>query len=160
MGARKSLDTSSQQDFEIKPVPPNEVKNFVNMVCRQLPSMPRYYVQEMIDTNKYKPFGAFSFGSMIGGIMWRSFKKDKFAELAFVVVSTRSQEKGVGRCLIHALKADCANNKIAHVLTYGDLNSTDFFNKMGFSEKIKLAKKKFNTKISHYDGSTLMCLSC
>ena len=93
---------------------------------------------------------------VIGGVVYRPFKTEKFAEIAFLAITSIEQVKGYGTRLMNKLKSHVQSESIEYLLTYADNNAIGYFKKQGFSNIPKMPRKRWRGYIKDYDGGTLM----
>jgi len=96
-------------------------------------------------------------GAAIGGITYRPFAKEQFAEIAFCAVTASEQVRGYGTRLMNYTKHNAlAQDGCGHFLTYADNSAVGYFAKQGFTKEITLAREVWVGFIKDYDGGTLM----
>jgi len=66
---------------------------------------------------------------VIGGICFRMFPSQNFAEIVFCAVTSNEQVKGYGTHMMNNLKDYCIRHKILHLLTYADAFAIGYFKK-------------------------------
>lgn len=123
---------------------------------RQLPKMPREYITRLTFDRQHYSFCLFKEGKIVGGVCFRPFLKNKFAEIVFLAVTSSEQVKGYGTRLMNHLKEYVRHRGIEYFLTYADNYALGYFRKQGFYPKISLPKDKWSGYIKDYDGGTLM----
>ncbi|OZJ06190.1 hypothetical protein BZG36_01006 [Bifiguratus adelaidae] len=129
-----------------------------NIFQKQLPKMPREYIARLVyDRNHYsmalirKPL------KVIGGICYRPFNKQEFAEIVFCAIASSEQVKGYGSHLMNHLKDHVTSiSPVKHFLTYADNYATGYFRKQGFTTEITFDKSKWVGYIKDYEGGTIM----
>ncbi|KAI9284135.1 hypothetical protein BC943DRAFT_381404 [Umbelopsis sp. AD052] len=129
-----------------------------NIFQKQLPKMPKEYIARLVyDRNHLsmalirKPL------KVIGGICYRPFDKQEFAEIVFCAISSTEQVKGYGAHLMNHLKDYIsAHTNMRHFLTYADNYATGYFRKQGFTTEITLDRHKWVGYIKDYEGGTIM----
>ncbi|KAL8437837.1 hypothetical protein ACSSS7_000718 [Eimeria intestinalis] len=84
------------------------------------------------------------------------FHSTKFAEVAFLAVTSSEQVKGYGTRLMNHLKEHVKKSGIEYFLTYADNFAVGYFKKQGFTQKISMPKEKWFGYIKDYEGGTLM----
>jgi histone acetyltransferase len=95
--------------------------------------------------------------TVVGGITYRLFKDQNFAEIVFCAITSNEQVKGYGSFLMNKLKEHVkTEGDIRHFLTYADNYATGYFRKQGFTEEITLDKSQWIGFIKDYEGGTLM----
>ncbi|OEH77943.1 histone acetyltransferase [Cyclospora cayetanensis] len=80
----------------------------------------------------------------------------KFAEVAFLAVTSSEQVKGYGTRLMNHLKEHVKKSGIEYFLTYADNFAVGYFRKQGFTQKISMPKERWFGFIKDYEGGTLM----
>ena len=93
---------------------------------------------------------------IIGGVVYKLFLEKKFAEIAFLAITSLEQVKGHGTKLMNKLKAHLQKLQIQHMLTYADNNAVGYFKKQGFSTISRMPKEQWCGYIKSYDSGTLM----
>jgi len=73
---------------------------------------------------------------VIGGISFRPFLPQGFAEIAFCAVTSSEQVRGYGTRLMNHLKEAVKLDSITHFLTYADNFAIGYFRKNGFSKTV------------------------
>jgi len=66
---------------------------------------------------------------LIGGVVYRAFYEQRFAEIAFLAITHTEQIKGYGTWLMNVLKAFCKKDSIDYFLTYADNHAVEYFKK-------------------------------
>eukprot|EP00124_Ichthyophonus_hoferi_P003821 Ihof_evm1s360 gene=Ihof_evmTU1s360 len=130
--------------------------NAKNLFSRQLPKMPKEYISRLVFDRKHEGMYLIKEGRVIGGICFRPFEHQNFAEIVFCAIASSEQVKGYGTHLMNHLKAHMVTRKIYHFLTYADNLAIGYFKKQGFTKTITLEKSKYMGYIKDYDGGTLM----
>lgn len=131
-----------------------------NIVSKQLPKMPKEYITRlMLDRNhtslmivKKTPASS----KVIGGVVYRPFEHNSFAEIAFLAITSTEQVKGYGTRLMNKLKSHLQKLSIRFMLTYADNNAIGYFKKQGFSTVTRMPKHLWYGYIKDYDSGTLM----
>jgi hypothetical protein len=118
---------------------------------RQLPKMPRPYITRLVFDRRHKslilylnPSGPPNSitnllhapspappGAMVGGICYRAYKDEKFAEIAFCAVQASQQVKGYGSVVMNLLKEQGLREGIEYFITYADNYAVGYFKKLG-----------------------------
>jgi histone acetyltransferase len=93
---------------------------------------------------------------IIGGICYRTFQSQRFAEIAFCAVNASHQVKGYGTKLMNLLKQTAAQQGIEYFITYADNYAIGYFKKQGFTKQITMPKGRYYGLIKDYDGGTPM----
>jgi histone acetyltransferase len=127
-----------------------------NIFSRQLPKMPREYIVRLVFDRRHISLAITRSGRVIGGICYRPFKDQKFAEIAFCAINSNEQVRGYGTMLMNQLKVVAQNTQIEYFLTYADNFATGYFQKQGFSKHISMPRERWFGYIKDYDGGTLM----
>lgn len=65
-----------------------------NIFATQLPKMPREYIARLVFDRKHRSLVAVKGGRVVGGICYRPFLTQRFAEIAFCAVTSSEQIKG------------------------------------------------------------------
>ena len=95
-------------------------------------------------------------GWPIGGICYRPYMDQHFAEIAFCAVTATEQVKGYGTRLMNHLKEHAKKIRLTHFLTYADNYAVGYFKKQGFTKQVFMNKDRWVGYIKDYDGGTLM----
>ncbi|CAI7718791.1 histone acetyltransferase GCN5, putative [Plasmodium vivax] len=127
-----------------------------NIFSRQLPKMPREYIVRLVFDRNHYTFCLLKKNTVIGGVCFRPYFEQKFAEIAFLAVTSTEQVKGYGTRLMNHLKEHVKKFGIEYFLTYADNFAIGYFRKQGFSQKISMPKERWFGYIKDYDGGTLM----
>ncbi|KAJ1612651.1 GCN5-like acetylase + bromodomain [Cryptosporidium canis] len=127
-----------------------------NVFARQLPKMPREYIVRLIFDRNHYSFCLLKKGKVIGGVCFRPYFEQRFAEIAFLAVTSTEQVKGYGTRLMNHLKQHVKKSKIDYFLTYADNFATGYFRKQGFRKEVSMPKERWFGYIKDYDGGTLM----
>jgi len=139
---------------------PNHMKMLIdlkNIIARQLPKMPKEYIVKLIFDRKHEAMVIVKNDSkIIGGICFRTFESQKFAEIAFLAVTANEQVKGYGTRLMNKYKEEMQRRDIEYLLTYADNYAIGYFKKQGFSKSIKMPSDRWKGFIKEYDGGTFM----
>ncbi|CDJ30109.1 histone acetyltransferase GCN5, putative [Eimeria mitis] len=127
-----------------------------NIFSRQLPKMPREYIVRLVFDRNHYTFCLIKQQQIIGGCCFRPYFKQKFAEVAFLAVTSSEQVKGYGTRLMNHLKEHVKKSGIEYFLTYADNFAVGYFRKQGFTQKISMPKERWFGFIKDYEGGTLM----
>lgn len=127
-----------------------------NVFARQLPKMPREYIVRLIFDRNHYSFCLLKKGKVIGGVCFRPYFEQRFAEIAFLAVTSTEQVKGYGTRLMNHLKQHVKKSRIDYFLTYADNFATGYFRKQGFRKEVSMPKERWFGYIKDYDGGTLM----
>jgi histone acetyltransferase len=95
-------------------------------------------------------------GTAIGGICYRPYMDQHFAEIAFCAITASEQVKGYGTKLMNHVKQHVKRLGVTHFLTYADNYAIGYFKKQGFSKTLFLPRERWYGYIKDYDGGTLM----
>jgi histone acetyltransferase len=92
-----------------------------NIIARQLPKMPKEYIVKLIFDRKHEAMVIVKNETkIIGGICFRMFESQKFAEIAFLAVTAQEQVKGYGTRLMNKYKEEMQRRGVEFMLTYAD----------------------------------------
>lgn len=129
-----------------------------NVFSKQLPNMPREYIARLVLDRRHRSV-ALCKGkcSALGGITYRPFHEQAFAEIAFCAVAANEQVKGFGtRLMNYAKEFAKTRDGIRYFLTYADNAAVGYFMKQGFTKEPRLARDVWQGYIKEYDSVTLM----
>ncbi|KAE9123916.1 Histone acetyltransferase [Phytophthora fragariae] len=128
-----------------------------NIFAKQLPKMPKEYIVRLVFDKNHRSMLILKNGThVIGGICYRPFEKNHFAEIAFCAINASDQVKGYGTRLMNHLKEYVKTKNITHFLTYADNYAIGYFKKQGFTKSVSMARPNWYGYIKDYDGGTLM----
>ncbi|GMF15289.1 unnamed protein product [Phytophthora lilii] len=128
-----------------------------NIFAKQLPKMPKEYIVRLVFDHNHRSMLILKNGThVIGGICYRPFEKNHFAEIAFCAINASDQVKGYGTRLMNHLKEYVKIKNITHFLTYADNYAIGYFKKQGFTKSVSMARPNWYGYIKDYDGGTLM----
>ncbi|KEP65074.1 UNVERIFIED_CONTAM: histone lysine acetyltransferase GCN5-B [Hammondia hammondi] len=127
-----------------------------NIFSRQLPKMPREYIVRLVFDRNHYTFCLNKEETIIGGCCFRPYFQQKFAEIAFLAVTSTEQVKGYGTRLMNHLKEHVKKSGIEYFLTYADNFAVGYFRKQGFTQKISMPRERWYGYIKDYEGGTLM----
>ncbi|KAL8435610.1 hypothetical protein Efla_005955 [Eimeria flavescens] len=134
-----------------------------NIFSRQLPKMPRDYIARLVLDRSHFTFCLCKKDRVVGGVCFRPYFQQashagrrKFAEIAFLAVTSTEQVKGYGTRLMSQLKEFVKKSGIEYFLTYADNFAVGYFRKQGFTSRISLPRDRWLGYIKDYDGGTLM----
>jgi histone acetyltransferase len=129
-----------------------------NIFQKQLPKMPKEYIARLVYDRNHKSMALIRKPmKVIGGICYRPFDPQEFAEIVFCAIASTEQVKGYGSFLMNHLKDYVSGNtNMKHYLTYADNYATGYFKKQGFTTDITLDKRKWVGYIKDYEGGTIM----
>lgn len=140
------------------------------VISEQLPNMPKEYILRVILERNHRSLLVIHYskeemkekdpknesGTVIGGIVFRPFHSQGFAEIVFLAISSKNMHKGYGTKLMNHLKEHVKEEGIKYFLTYADNTAIGFFVKQGFIKKKTMAKARWEGYIKDYVRSTLM----
>ncbi|ORX63145.1 hypothetical protein DM01DRAFT_1379671 [Hesseltinella vesiculosa] len=129
-----------------------------NIFQKQLPMMPKEYIARLVYDRNHRSIALIRKPlKVIGGICYRPFNDQEFAEIVFCAIASTEQVKGYGSHLMNHLKDYVMNHTpIQHFLTYADNYATGYFRKQGFTTEISLDRRKWVGFIKDYEGGTIM----
>ncbi|XP_026193636.1 uncharacterized protein LOC34619368 [Cyclospora cayetanensis] len=127
-----------------------------NIFSRQLPKMPRDYIARLVLDRSHFTFCLCKKDRVVGGVCFRPYFQQRFAEIAFLAVTSTEQVKGYGTRLMSHLKEFVKKSGIEYFLTYADNFAVGYFRKQGFTSRISLPRDRWLGYIKDYDGGTLM----
>ena len=109
---------------------------------KQLPKMPKEYIVRLVfDLNHYS-LAILKKGVIIGGICYRPYFQQHFAEIAFCAISGTEQVRGYGTILMNNTKKFVQKQGIEYFLTFADNYAIGYFQKQGFTKHIGLSKER------------------
>lgn len=127
-----------------------------NIFSQQLPKMPKEYITRLVFDRKHRSMIAVKTGKVVGGICYRPFFAQRFAEIVFCAITSSEQVRGYGTRLMNHLKEAVKLDGIINFLTYADNYAIGYFTKQGFSKRVTMEKRRWTGFIKDYDGGTLM----
>lgn len=128
-----------------------------NIFAKQLPKMPKEYIVRLVFDRNHRSMVILKNGThVIGGICYRPFLPNHFAEIAFCAINAADQVKGYGTRLMNHLKEFVKQEGITHFLTYADNYAIGYFKKQGFAKVVSMPRPNWFGYIKDYDGGTLM----
>ncbi|KAI8639368.1 putative histone acetyltransferase [Parasitella parasitica] len=130
-----------------------------NIFQKQLPKMPKEYIARLVyDSRNHCSIALIrSPHKVIGGICYRPFDEQEFAEIVFCAIASTEQVKGYGSFIMNHLKDYVSGHtNVKHFLTYADNYAVGYFRKQGFTTEITLDKRKWVGYIKDYEGGTIM----
>jgi histone acetyltransferase len=150
-----------------------------NIFQKQLPKMPKEYIARLVYDRYFVYKYKFDWitqillyrkirnhrsialirspHKVIGGICYRPFDTQEFAEIVFCAVASTEQVKGYGSFIMNHLKDYVSGHtNVKHFLTYADNYAVGYFRKQGFTTEITLDKRKWVGYIKDYEGGTIM----
>ena len=131
--------------------------NLKAVFAKQLPKMPEVYIAKLVmDRNHRSLVCLDKDGQVNGGICFRPYLDQRFAEIAFCAVKSTQQVKGFGTIMMNELKEYVKTLGLTHFLTYADNFAVGYFKKQGFSDNLTIQDYRWKGYIKDYDGGTLM----
>jgi len=130
--------------------------NIKNIFSAQLPKMPKEYIVRLVLDRNHYSMCIIKKGRVIGGICFRPFLSQRFAEIVFCAITSTEQVKGYGTRVMNHLKEHVKTMGIEYFLTYADNYAIGYFKKQGFTKQISMPKERWVGYIKDYDGGTLM----
>lgn len=128
-----------------------------NIFAKQLPKMPKEYIVRLVFDKNHRSMLLLKNGThVIGGICYRPFESNHFAEIAFCAINASDQVKGYGTRLMNHLKEYVKTKNITYFLTYADNYAIGYFKKQGFTKSVSMDRPNWYGYIKDYDGGTLM----
>ncbi|ORY89713.1 hypothetical protein BCR35DRAFT_275496 [Leucosporidium creatinivorum] len=129
-----------------------------NIFQKQLPKMPREYIARLVYDRAHYSMAIVKRGlEVVGGITYRPFEGQKFAEIVFCAITGTEQVKGYGSHLMNHLKDYVkSSTSCMHFLTYADNYAIGYFKKQGFTKEIQLDRSVWAGYIKDYEGGTIM----
>jgi len=118
--------------------------------------MPKEYIVRLVFDKLHRSMVCFKNGVVVGGITYRPYYPQRFAEIAFCAVIANEQVKGYGSRLMNHTKDAVKKEHIRYFLTYADNYAIGYFRKQGFSKVISYPRFNWFGYIKDYDGGTLM----
>ncbi|CAG8647523.1 3234_t:CDS:2, partial [Paraglomus brasilianum] len=129
----------------------------------QLPKMPKEYITRLVYDHDHqslaliKPHPDVYKIKIVGGVTFRQFPSQKFAEIVFCAVNSMEQVKGYGSHLMNHLKDwTIKSTPVEYFLTYADNYAVGFFKKNGFTTEISFPESMWRGYIKDYDGANIM----
>mmetsp|Transcript_29989 Transcript_29989/g.41789 ORF Transcript_29989/g.41789 Transcript_29989/m.41789 type:complete len:447 (-) Transcript_29989:190-1530(-) len=127
-----------------------------NIFSIQLPKMPRGYIVRLVFDRRHRSLALCKGDKIIGGICFRPFETQRFAEIVFCAVVSSEQVRGYGTMLMNAMKEHVKPMGIQYFLTYADNFAIGYFKKQGFTKQVTMPRNQWTGYIKDYDGGTLM----
>lgn len=123
----------------------------------QLPKMPREYIVRLVFDRRHESLAILRNGKdVLGGICYRPFLEQEFAEIAFCAITASEQVRGFGTRVMNHLKERAKGRGIRYFLTYADNHALGYFKKQGFALDVSMPRSQYFGYIKDYDGGTLM----
>ena len=114
-----------------------------NIFAKQLPKMPREYIVRLVLDRRHKSLVLLKKNKMVGGICYRPYGPQQFAEIAFCAITSSQQVKGYGTRLMNHLKEAVKLEGLTNFLTYADNYAIGYFKKQGFSKSVTMDKSRY-----------------
>ncbi|MES1907548.1 MAG: hypothetical protein MHM6MM_000648 [Cercozoa sp. M6MM] len=158
-----------------------KLMNFKAIVSTQLPKMPKDYIVRLImdrahhslvlekkvkckvteercdsDGNIEAVQVEKDVWRIVGGICYRPFFPNQFAEIVFLAVTRTYQVRGYGSLIMNHLKEHVKRDSLNYFLTYADNFAIPFFRKQGFTTELSMPDEQWRGYIKDYEGGTLM----
>jgi histone acetyltransferase len=130
--------------------------NLKNIFSAQLPKMPPEYIVRLVLDRNHRSMCILRRNRVIGGICFRPFPTQRFAEIVFCAITSSEQVKGYGTRIMNHLKEHVKTEQIEYFLTYADNYAIGYFKKQGFTKQVSMTKERWKGYIKEYDGGTLM----
>lgn len=129
-----------------------------NIYQKQLPKMPREYIARLVYDRNHASMAIVKKNmNVVGGITYRAFETQKFAEIVFCAITSTEQVKGYGSHLMNHLKSYVRRTtNVEHFLTYADNYAIGYFKKQGFTADVTLDRSVWAGYIKDYEGGTIM----
>jgi len=127
-----------------------------NIFSTQLPKMPKEYIVRLVLDRNHRSMCILKRNRVIGGICFRPFPTQGFAEIVFCAITSNEQVKGYGTRIMNHLKEHVKQEHIEYFLTFADNYAIGYFKKQGFTKTVSLARDRWVGFIKDYDGGTLM----
>jgi histone acetyltransferase len=112
---------------------------------KQLPKMPKEYIVRLVFDLNHFSLAIQKNGEIVGGICYRPYFDQHFAEIAFCAISGTEQVRGFGTMLMNNTKKFVQKQGIEYFLTYADNYAIGYFQKQGFTKHIGLSKERLVT---------------
>jgi histone acetyltransferase len=88
-----------------------------NIFSTQLPKMPKEYIVRLVLDRKHHSMCIVKRNKVIGGICFRPFDSQRFAEIVFCAITSTEQVKGYGTRIMNHLKEHVKTLNIEYFLT-------------------------------------------
>lgn len=99
-----------------------------NLFAKQLPKMPKEYIVRLLFDQEHKCMVILkNKEEIIGGVCYKLFKSQEFAEIVFLAISNSQQIQGYGTRLMNRYKEIMQEIGIKMLLTYADNSAIGFF---------------------------------
>jgi histone acetyltransferase len=144
---------------------------FKRIISQQLPMMPvDYIIRILLDryhrcilaiqlpeqSDDMSPEQILEHSQVVGGICFRPFHPQGFAEIVFLAVEESNKHRGIGTKVMNQLKEHVKTENIKFFLTYADNTAIGYFVKQGFTKKKSMVRSRWDGFIKDYVRSTLM----
>jgi histone acetyltransferase len=93
---------------------------------------------------------------VLGGMCFRPFHHQGFAEIVFLAVEESNKHRGLGTLIMNNVKEHVKTEEIKYFLTYADNTAIGYFVKQGFTKKKTMIRSRWEGFIKDYVRSTLM----
>jgi histone acetyltransferase len=138
------------------PVHMVDLINLKNIFSTQLPKMPKEYIVRLVLDRNHHSMCLLKKNKVIGGICFRPFPSQAFAEIVFCAITSSEQVKGYGTRIMNHLKEQVKQQKLEYFLTFADNYAIGYFKKQGFTKQVSMPRERWVGYIKDYDGGTLM----
>ena len=118
--------------------------------------MPEHYISRLVFNDNHKTCILLRDGIVYGGITFRPFFDEDFAEIAFCAVSSQQQIRGFGAHVMAHVKTYLQAVGVHNILTYADNTAVGYFKRQGFTLKINFDPDIWRRCIKDYQGATLI----
>ena len=156
-------DTPSDTYLPLSSLPPVSDLHLQHLISlktifsKQLPKMPKSYIARLVLDRNHRSIALIKDGVVCGGICYRPYYAEKFAEIAFCAIAASQQVKGYGTRLMNQMKNYAVRKEgLEFLITYADNYAIGYFKKQGFSKTIQMPKGRYYGLIKDYDGGTPM----
>jgi histone acetyltransferase len=133
-----------------------DLVNLKNVFSTQLPKMPKDYIVRLVLDRNHRSMCILKKNRVIGGICFRPFPSQAFAEIVFCAITSNEQVKGYGTRIMNHLKEHVKTEGVEYFLTYADNYAIGYFRKQGFTKQVSMPQDRWKGFIKDYDGGTLM----
>jgi len=127
-----------------------------NIYSFELKMMNESYITRLVFNPHHYNIIVMVDGVVIGGVCFRLFTDQQFAEIAFFAISSKNNVSGVGKRLMTKLKCYLQSFCITGVFVYADNSAVNFFRSQGFGNDTNLEYDTWKQYIKSYVGSSLM----
>lgn len=129
------------------------------VISEQLPNMPRDYIIRVLFDRSHRCICILKnekSNEVQGGICFRPFHSQGFAEIVFLAITESQKHKGFGTKVMNHLKEHVKTENIKYFLTYADNTAIGYFMKQGFTKRKTMIRARWEGYIKDYVRSTLM----